>query len=176
MVRQMMDANPQMREMLRNPAVLQLFTPQNMQAMMQMQSAMAQLQNSLGLVFHKSPPTSILSLSHKHTKHGVVVCRGMQVPLNPAASTAPPASSGAGQQPQQQQQSAPNPMANFQSLLAAMGSGGSGGMMGPSPAQRKCRSISTYLLQAAYATASLSCCYSAGPTRSDVPEPVAAAE
>lgn len=52
-MRQMLDSNPQAREMLSNPELLrQMFDPSNMQALLQMQSAMAQLQ-VLPISFHQ---------------------------------------------------------------------------------------------------------------------------
>jgi ubiquilin len=43
----MLNANPQMRQMMMNPDFLRsMLNPQNMQAMMQMQAAMQQLQSS----------------------------------------------------------------------------------------------------------------------------------
>jgi ubiquilin len=49
MAQQMLQTNPQMRQMLQNPEFLRRISdPQTMQAMMQMQQAMSQLQNSFG--------------------------------------------------------------------------------------------------------------------------------
>ncbi len=60
MVQQMLQSNPQMRQMLQNPDFLRRFAdPQTMQAVMQMQQAMSQLQNTFGGYagpFSLSPP------------------------------------------------------------------------------------------------------------------------
>ncbi len=49
MVQQMMNSNPQMRQMLQNPEFLRRFTdPQTINAVLQMQQAMSQLQNAFG--------------------------------------------------------------------------------------------------------------------------------
>ncbi len=49
MTRQMMDSNPQFRQMFQNPEFMrQLTDPQNLQAMMNMQQAMQQLRGGAG--------------------------------------------------------------------------------------------------------------------------------
>uniref|UniRef100_A0A7S1VU05 UV excision repair protein RAD23 n=1 Tax=Sexangularia sp. CB-2014 TaxID=1486929 RepID=A0A7S1VU05_9EUKA len=56
MAQQMMQANPQMAALMQNPeAIQQMFNPQNLQAAMQMQQAMATLQGNMGGVAGGDP-------------------------------------------------------------------------------------------------------------------------
>jgi len=122
-LRQMVDANPQMREVLANPQMFEAIAqPQNLQAMLQMQQAMAQLRqsplfgNMAGLGAASAAPQS----------------SAQSVGTRAAGSSSPPPSSAAAQEssqspqptqphsPSQSPQSFQDPLASIMQMMQGL--------------------------------------------------------